>query len=291
MESKLFDIKWALTDLSDQIGNVDSNTAGNKVAACFKPNIEVVHVIGEYGNILKKLTGHRKRVTCIRFHPQTDMVASTSEDSTVRLWAPDGGPDRRISYFRKPALWLDWSKDGNFLASCGEEGSVLVCDKGGNFVCDLRNAEGALRSVKWSPDSYFLAAASDNDAVYVWNIREQNALLLKHTAPVRAIDWDSSGKTIVSVSGDGKTGLWKADGWELIDFSAPADVVFGEFSKDGQYLALGDREGNIYIYDSELRNIDTFNIGESSPTFTWKSGGELITGAPGGKLSYLAAKA
>ena len=37
------------------------------------------------------LTGHRDTVTCVEFHPVFSVVASSSEDGSIRLWDYESG--------------------------------------------------------------------------------------------------------------------------------------------------------------------------------------------------------
>ena len=37
------------------------------------------------------LAGHRDTITCVRFHPVYSVVASSSEDGSIRLWDYESG--------------------------------------------------------------------------------------------------------------------------------------------------------------------------------------------------------
>lgn len=41
------------------------------------------------------LAGHRDTVTCVRFHPVYSVVASSSEDGSIRLWDYETGSEEK----------------------------------------------------------------------------------------------------------------------------------------------------------------------------------------------------
>ncbi|MCP4631583.1 MAG: hypothetical protein GY855_01560, partial [candidate division Zixibacteria bacterium] len=239
MESKLFEKKWALPELSPAIRGIGINQSGTKIAACFKPEDNEIQIVGNIGNILETLSGHRKPVKCVRFHPMDNIIASASEDCTVGLWDFEAKRNCRLNYFSDIVEWVDWSFDGNFLAACGIDGSVVVWDRRGDFISELNGADGELKMVKWSPDSAYISAASNVGLVCVWNIVDRDAVLLKHGSPVISVSWSPSGEKMVTVAEDGVVRLWEAATWELAELTGSGNTIFADFSADGNYLAIG----------------------------------------------------
>jgi WD40 repeat protein len=70
--------------------------------------------------------GHRGTVWTIAFHPASNLLASTSEDRTVRLWDPRSG--RELAVFRGHSGAVDavaFTSDGGCLVSGGYDGALL----------------------------------------------------------------------------------------------------------------------------------------------------------------------
>jgi katanin p80 WD40 repeat-containing subunit B1 len=82
--------------------------------------------------VICNLVGHKSNVSCSEFHTQPDYLASGSVDSHVRLW------DLR----RKGCLYT------------------------------YKGHTGAINSLKFSPDSKWIASASDDNSIKV-NFRER----------------------------------------------------------------------------------------------------------------------
>ena len=49
------------------------------------------------GELVQRLRGHTDRVYAVDFHPQEALLATSSADFTVRLWAPPARTSRKAS--------------------------------------------------------------------------------------------------------------------------------------------------------------------------------------------------
>src|SRR5262249_11483107 len=68
--------------------------------------------------------GHRQHVTVVRFHPDGDLMTSTSWDGTLRLWNPSTA--RQLMQLPMPG-YTRFSSDGRWLgvAKLGEQAHLL----------------------------------------------------------------------------------------------------------------------------------------------------------------------
>ncbi|MCA8956894.1 MAG: hypothetical protein KDC87_12525, partial [Planctomycetes bacterium] len=139
----------------------------------FSPDGAVLGLCGNGGASLRDaangalrvaLTGHRGRVTAIRFAPDGRRVATLGEDGWLRFWRTHDGTrlggvrghegSGRAAYF---------SPDGRRLATCGEDGRLVLWDV-------------ATRSEVWSRDvdnGYCLAWSRDGDRLWVLPLDKQ----------------------------------------------------------------------------------------------------------------------
>lgn len=62
------------------------------------------------------LSGHRSPITSVAFHPQYSIIASSSEDATVKIWDWETGElERTLKGHTKAIQDVDFDHKGNFL--------------------------------------------------------------------------------------------------------------------------------------------------------------------------------
>ena len=62
------------------------------------------------------LTGHRSPITSVAFHPLFNLVASASEDTTIKIWDWETGEFERTLKGHTKAVWcVDFDSKGDLL--------------------------------------------------------------------------------------------------------------------------------------------------------------------------------
>src|SRR5262249_36732354 len=118
------------------------------------------------------LEGHVQEISKVTFHPQADLLASTSWDGVVRLWDPATG--RQMLHF-SAEVDLRFSVDGRWLglARHGGQAQLLEVIPGREYrtlgfsppaSVAIENADGDI-----SPDGRILALCL-NDVVRLWHL-------------------------------------------------------------------------------------------------------------------------
>lgn len=174
------------------------------------------------------LSGHKKAINMLAFSPNSRVLATASDDQTVKLWDAANG----------------------------------------ELITTLTGAEGHIYDLRFSPDGQTLATVSDDKKPRLWNVSagQLQATLLGHKGKVRNLEFSPDGRTIVTGSDDGTAKLWdtatgklkatltvtKYDGLFKRALSGDAYDLFafprGYFSPDGQTVLTvsGDRTPKLW---------------------------------------------
>ena len=133
-------------------------------------NFDIRMRYSEDGDWRGAVSGHTHNVRSLAFKPNSYLLASGSQDNTIRIWdVRDRDNPRHVRTLRGHTQYvteLAWSPDGRTLASASSDGTVRLWnpDNGINFAV-LRGHTEDVHSVAWSPDGRILASGSEDTTI------------------------------------------------------------------------------------------------------------------------------
>jgi WD40 repeat protein/uncharacterized caspase-like protein len=202
--------------------------------------------------------GHSGGVTSCAFSPDGALLASSSDDATVRIWDVETAAELAVLTGHTGGVWsCAFSPDGARLASAGNDGTVRLWDvASGTTKVVLNGHDDWVRSCAFSPDGALLASSSDDATVRIWDVETaaELAVLTGHTGGVWSCAFSPDGARLASAGKDGTVRLWDvASGTTKVVLNGHDDWVTScAFSPDGMLLATtsNDQTARVWRVDS-----------------------------------------
>lgn len=179
-----------------------------------------------------------------------------------------------------PLTHVGFRPDGQRLASCSYDGTVIVWDTGDPsrpaVLARLRHRR-LVNACAWNPvDGEVLATASADKTVAVWRVGEEGGAVLqtvlaRHTDDINSVAWLPDGKRLICVSEDGRATLWSAaDGAFLCEVgSHEAHCMMVSVSAQGLVATVGE-DGLVAVSDPDGRGAPvTRRYGSSIEGCAW----------------------
>lgn len=152
---------------------------------------------------------------------------------------------------------LAFSPDGQWLTAGTYDGSLWLwrTDQLTATVEPIKMHDAVIAALDFSSDSSHLLSGSYDGSVYLWDLNRPNTpqLLGTHTKQVRAMRISSQGTWLASAAqDDGGVSVWRniAKPQQVRELQAGSSVTL-DFSPDERWLAVGNREGELWLWNTE----------------------------------------
>ncbi|OCQ98474.1 hypothetical protein BCD67_07890 [Oscillatoriales cyanobacterium USR001] len=204
--------------------------------------------------------GHGKGVLGVSFSPDGNIIASVSNDKTVRIWNKNGQAIGKPLNHSDSVVAVSFSPDGQTIATASADKTVKLWRiEDGVAIATFKGHNATVTSVSFSPNGETIATASYDKTVKLWN---KNGTILKtlngHKDWVLGVSFSPDGKTIASASADNTVKLWNLEGKEIKTIKGHSSWVYSvSFSPDGKTIATASADNTLKLWNLEGKEIKT----------------------------------
>ncbi|MBD2386262.1 NB-ARC domain-containing protein [Cylindrospermum sp. FACHB-282] len=225
------------------------------------------------GSCVDTLEKHTNRIWSVAFHPQGNLIASGGDDHAARVWELQTGQCTKTFQGHSNAIYalaflaagITHSCQQNLLASGHEDQTIKLWDlnlnAAQNLTADLQpfrvlhGHSNRVFSVAFSPNGQFLASASGDRTIKLWNPHTGQCLntLYGHGSWVWAVAFSPDGNILASASYDHTIKIWDVHSGECLQtlLGHPGSVLGVTFSHDGKTLFSSGYEKIVKRWDIE----------------------------------------
>ncbi|ESA32793.1 wd40 repeat-containing protein [Leptolyngbya sp. Heron Island J] len=167
-------------------------------------------------------------------------IAVGGQDSHIRIYDPNGQQQTTWEGHSAELFSVDWSADGDYLASGSADGT---------HVTTLTGHTNRATSIAFSPDGQQLASGSSDRTINLWNYPTGTLqkTLKGHTSTILSLHFTPDSQTLVAGSIKGNLSFWSRDGEPLKMVDQGAGILGLDLSPDGQQFAIAQQNNQVAI--------------------------------------------
>ena len=219
----------------------------SKSLAVGYPDGSIQVIAAEDGKEVAKLTGHTGPINRLAFLAQNAKLASTSDDSTARIWPIPAAPaDKKadpltLARHKGAVRGLAVLADGQTVATSGDDATIRLWNsETGKLLQTYTLQGGAIRALAVdSKGTRFLTASADGVARIL--DRESatiTATLKGHLGGLEAVAFNPAGDRVATAGGFGGVKVWEAENGRGVLAFGHTSVVPGAVTPSVACLAF-----------------------------------------------------
>ena len=199
--------------------------------------------------------GHTNWTRSVAFSPDGKLMASSSDDLTVKIW--NIHTEECVHVLPKQldrVRTLAFSPNGRIMASGGDDHAIRLWDVySGKCLCMFQGHFDRIRSITMSPDGQIIISGSEDQTVKIWDISTGECIrtLKESTNKIRTIAFNSDRRILVTGGEDHIIRIWNTEtGENLHSLQGHSNRIWSvAISYNGEIAASAGDDKMIRIWD------------------------------------------
>ncbi|MEO0433950.1 MAG: hypothetical protein AAF151_19880 [Cyanobacteria bacterium J06656_5] len=226
-----------------------------------------------------RLAGLEKDANAVGLSSDGGLVAAAGDEGILSIWQASGKPIKSWPANTRGRIFtLDFSMDGQHIATGGIASGVTLWDLSGNVIAQLPSHGAFVNSIRFSSNGQFLATAGADSLARLWTAEgKEIATLAGHEDVISVITFSPDSSIVATADWNGHIKLWETSGKPIREWQGHDEQIRGlDFSSDGRRIATVDRAGNVRLWSHTAQQELEF--------FTYQSGVNTLSFIPGEDL-------
>ncbi|MBL4655428.1 MAG: WD40 repeat domain-containing protein, partial [Bacteroidia bacterium] len=186
---------------------------------------------------------HKAELTSVDYLYDTQLVLTTSEDSTAIIWSLDGENLQVLSNHKSAVSIGKFSPNGNYILTVGKDNIGVIWKKDNNqynYMSALRGHSDAIMAANFSYNSNYVVTSSNDNSAIVWDLYGRIvASISNHSSAVYNCKFSPDDNYILTASLDHTARLTP---WRVEDILQKINVD----KVRGEVWELGEKDKEVF---------------------------------------------
>ncbi|RUT00843.1 hypothetical protein DSM106972_072520 [Dulcicalothrix desertica PCC 7102] len=226
-----------------------------------------------------RLIGHEDEIRDVTFSPNGKIIATTSRDTTVKLWSLDGRQITTLKGHTALVNSVSFSPDQKIIATASWDNTVKFWTTSGQLITTLTHPKKSVYSISFSPNNQTVATADYGGNIKLWTREGRPIKTFKaHNQGIYCVNFSPDSQTLATASADNTVKLWNINGEELQTLKGHKDWVwYVNFSPNGKLIATASADGTAKLWNINGKEVKSLNDHKDSVTsVSFSHDGEMI---------------
>eukprot|EP01132_Coremiostelium_polycephalum_P007523 gene7523-9246_t len=209
--------------------------------------------------IISTLSGHEDFIRCVLYKDDGSLIASCSDDQSIRIWNGETGSLVRVfpKVHTDKITQLIWR--GNTIVTVSRDKRIIMWDEYGKMLAQFIDGHKLpVWGVTVSGDLKRIATASWDNTCIVWDVESKSKVFTftAHKNKLSACAYSNNNKYIATGCWDGVLIIWDATtGLEVKRIQiSPFTILFLQFSQDDQMLLVSSVDTFTHVFNTSTWN-------------------------------------